>query len=70
MKPAINQQRVDLATLLAAIGHSPILVAQTTQRRQLAPCRRLPEGFDQADIAVLEWIAGEGRRAGRTLLLM
>jgi len=70
MKPTTNQQNVDLATLLAVIGHSPILVARTTLRRYLAPCKRLPEGFDQADIAVLDWIAGEGRRAGRTLLMI
>jgi hypothetical protein len=27
------------------------------------PAPRLPAGFDEVDIAILEWIAAEGRRA-------
>jgi hypothetical protein len=37
------------------------------------PCRAvssLPAGFDYADIAVIEWIAAEGRRLSRGLLPM
>jgi hypothetical protein len=30
----------------------------------------LPAGFDYADIAVIEWIAAEGRRLSRGLLPM
>ena len=26
---------------------------------------RFPAGYDEGDIAILEWIAGEARRAGR-----
>jgi len=32
------------------------------------PVPRLPAGFDDVDIAVLDWIAAEGRRLGRSLL--
>jgi hypothetical protein len=54
----------DLATLRAVIAHSQIHV--------LAPApsaRALPPGFDAVDFAILEWIAAEGRRAGRRLAL-
>jgi len=67
MKPAVNERGFDLATLHAVIARSPILVLQTGSRRRLAPCRHLPEGFDQTDIAVLDWIAEEVRRAGPSL---
>jgi hypothetical protein len=30
----------------------------------------LPAGFDDVDLAVLDWIAAEGRRLGRGLLPM
>ena len=56
----------ELATLRAAIAHSQIYAP-------LAPApstRRLPPGFDAADLAILEWIAAEGRRAGRGLAVM
>jgi hypothetical protein len=49
-------------TLAAVIAHSQIVVAQ--------PCRPaplLPAGFDDADLAVLDWIAAEGRRFRRSL---
>jgi hypothetical protein len=49
----------DLGTLAAVIARSPIVVA--TARPE---ARRLPAGFDHTDIAILEWIAAEGRRAG------
>jgi hypothetical protein len=45
-----------IESISAAIAHSQIVVAQ--------PCRAmpsLPTGFDYADIAVLDWIAAEGR---------
>jgi len=38
------------------------------QQRRAAP--RLPAGFDDVDLAVLDWIAAEGRRLGRGLLPM
>jgi hypothetical protein len=49
----------------AVIARSQIVVAQ--------PCRAvpsLPTGFDYVDIAVLNWIAAEGRLLGRGLLPM
>ena len=55
---------LDLAMLRAVIAHSQIYVP--------APANRLcalPPGFDAADLAILEWIAAEGRRAGPRLAL-
>jgi len=54
----------DLATLAALIARSPIVVAHRTR------CLRLPAGFDDADVAILDWIAAEGRRAGARLVQM
>ncbi len=55
----------DLDTLAAAIARSQIVV------RQPAPgARRLPLGFEAVDVAILEWIAAEGRRVGRRLVLV
>jgi hypothetical protein len=47
------------------IAHSQIVVAQPYRA-----VSRLPAGFDYADIAVLNWIAAEGRLLGRGLLPM
>jgi hypothetical protein len=33
-----------------------------------APRRLLPAGFDEVDVAVLDWIAAEGRHAGQRYL--
>jgi hypothetical protein len=58
----------DLRTLCAVIARSQIVVA-----RAPADKNRFPAGFDAIDIAILEWIAREGRRAdraGRALLRM
>jgi hypothetical protein len=53
----------DLETLAAIIACSPIFVPRPR-------ARRLPLGFDQTDVAILEWIAAEGRRVGGNLLRM
>jgi len=45
--------RPDVATLAAVIAHSQIVVAATR--------RRLPAGFDEVDIAILDWIIAESR---------
>jgi hypothetical protein len=50
----------DAATLAAVIARSPIVVAAPREPR------RLPDGFELQDIAILEWIAAEGRRAVRS----
>ncbi len=54
-----------IETLVApVIAHSQIVVAKP---HGLMP--RLQSGFEDVDIAVLDWIAAEGRRLGRRLLL-
>jgi hypothetical protein len=60
MKFDVEEDRLE--TLTAAIARSPIVV------KRRAP--RLPAGFDEADVAVLEWIAAEARRLGRGIRLM
>jgi hypothetical protein len=50
--------RLVLDAITAVIAHSQIVVAE--------PVRALPAGFDDLDIAILEWIAAEGRSAGRS----
>jgi hypothetical protein len=54
-----------LATLVAAIARSQIIARQPPR-----PVRPLPAGFEAVDLAILEWIAAEGRRAGRRLTLV
>ena len=53
--------RPDLETLAAVIAHSQIVVA--------APVKRLPAGFDEADVAVLDWIITESRHLSRSYLM-
>ncbi len=57
-----NEQYSDLETLAAVIARSQIVVAERMPRR------RLPAGFDEVDVAILDWIAAEGRRAARSLV--
>jgi hypothetical protein len=59
---SVDQQPADLETLVLVIARSPIVVAARPQRR------RLPAGFDAVDIAILDWIATEGRRTSRRFL--
>ena len=47
----------DLQTITGMIARSPIVVVVPAQA-----VIRFPAGFDQADIAVLRWIALESRR--------
>lgn len=58
MKMAFD--RPDVATLAAIIAHSQIVV--------VASGRRLPVGFDEIDIAILDWIVAESRHLGRGYL--
>jgi hypothetical protein len=60
-----DQEPVDLATLAAVIARSQIIVREAVQSR-----RRLPSGFDDVDVAILDWIAAEGRRAGQSFVRM
>ena len=49
----------DLWTLIARITHSQIVAALET-------AQRFPAGFDDRDVAILQWIAAEGRHAKRS----
>ena len=60
-----DQAGPDLETLTAVIARSPIFVANPAP-----PASRYPAGFDDVDVAILEWIASEGRRVGRSLVRM
>jgi len=53
---ATDMSRPDLETLAAVIAHSQIVLRERT-----TPGRCLPEGFDEVDVAILDWIAKEGR---------
>jgi len=59
-----DAQYMDLKTLASAIARSQIVVAHQALRR------RLPARFDDVDLAILEWISAEGRRAGRYFVRM
>lgn len=65
MRQADDQGAVAFATLTAVIAHSPIVLP-----RPIGFSAYLPAGFDAVDIAVLDWIAAEGRRAGRRFVRM
>ena len=52
----------DLSTLTAAIAHSQIVVTLAVAQRFL------PVGFDDQDVAILQWIAAERRHAKRSYL--
>jgi len=60
----MDRPQTDLETLLAVIARSPIIVARRPARL------RLPANFDDVDIAILDWIVAEARRASRGLALM
>lgn len=62
----IDRPATDLDVLLAAIARSQIVVAASVRSQW----RALPAGFDDVDVAVLDWIATEARRASRNLVRM
>ena len=57
----IDRPFTDLTELVAAIARSAITVAAPFVVRGAR--RALPPGYDEIDLAVLEWIAAEGRRS-------
>jgi len=65
MKLAENQVSPDLSMLTTAIAHSQIVVKSRAATEQ-----RLPPGFDDVDILILEWIVAEGRHARRRFSYM
>jgi hypothetical protein len=60
---ATRTDQPDLETLAAVIARSPIVIADPALRPV-----RLPARFDEVDLAILDWIAAEGRRIGRAQL--
>jgi hypothetical protein len=56
----MKMARPDVDTLAAVIAHSQIVVT--------APSRRFLAGFDEADIAILDWIIAESRHLSRSYL--
>jgi hypothetical protein len=68
MAMTTDQQRADIETLRALIACSPIVVQRGVATRAVA--HRLPAGFDTVDVAILDWIAAEGRRVSRSLVRM
>jgi hypothetical protein len=51
----------DITSLTAAIAHSQIVVTS-------AAAERFPAGFDDQDVAILQWIAAERCRVKRFYL--
>ncbi len=62
MKFSMDQDCLTVEALVEAIADSPIVVAR--------PAARFPAGFEAVDVAILDWIAAEGRRVGRGYALM
>ncbi|HML08812.1 MAG TPA: hypothetical protein VK430_11895 [Xanthobacteraceae bacterium] len=60
-----EQEYPSLQTLAAVIARSQIVVAEPAKP---GPC--FPAGFDDVDLAILDWIAAEARRLRRRLVLM
>ena len=65
MKRSRDQNGLGLETLAAMIAHSQIVVVQPAK-----PTSRLPAGFDEVDICILDWIVAEGQRVGRSFVRM
>jgi hypothetical protein len=55
----------DIAMLAAVIAGSPIVVREPPR-----PFEHLPAGYEAIDVAILDWIAAEGRRVGAGLPLI
>jgi hypothetical protein len=56
VKDAMDRDRISIETFAAVIARSPIVM--------MRPAARFPAGFDDVDVAILDWIAAEGRRIG------
>jgi len=54
MKRPMDQKPVTLETIAAAIAGSPIVI--------VPPVTLLPAGFEEVDIAILNWLVGEAAR--------
>jgi hypothetical protein len=58
----MDQNPTSLETIGAVIARSPIIVSR--------PVTLLPPDFDEADLAVLNWLAAEGQRQRRSFALL
>ncbi len=73
-----DRERVALATLVAVIARSQIVVAQRAEKAEKEEQEEKPEktgplfpaGFDAVDIAILDWIAVDSRRLSRSFMRM
>ena len=57
-----DAERVAVATLVALIAASPIVVTGDSTAAVTSQ-HDFPSGFDAIDIVILDWIVAEGRRA-------
>jgi hypothetical protein len=62
---ATDQGQSSLEAIVAAIAHSPIVVAR---QRRLAGHFHIV-GFEDVDIAILQWIARERRQFGTFVVM-
>ena len=62
MKCPMNQKAVSVETITATIAGSAILV--------VPPVTRLPAGFEEVDLAILNWLAAEAARMRSRFALM
>ena len=65
MKFSMDENGPTLETLTRLIAQSPIALAPAVKLGA-----RLPAGFDAVDAEILDWIAAEGRRLGRSFVRM
>jgi hypothetical protein len=56
-----------LNRILAVIARSSIVVSHVCSAEPGARLAALPDHFDKVDLAILDWIAAEGRRIGRNV---
>jgi len=62
MKCPMDHSAISVETITATIAGSPILVAP--------PVTLLPAGFEEVDLAILNWLAAEAQRMRRSFALM
>jgi len=62
MKRPMDQKAVSLETIAATIAGSPIVI--------MPPVTLLPAGFEEVDVAILDWLAGEAQRMRRGFAFM
>jgi hypothetical protein len=60
----------DLDTITAVIAHSQIVVAQAVVATSVGRISCLPAAYDDADLAILDWLIAESRYAGRRYVRM